>query len=58
MNTRAVAVLDALADFAIDWAEMLPDTRSELSQASSRFAGAASCNLNGPHTNPEARGAI
>jgi hypothetical protein len=60
MNTRteyvlsepqAVAILAALK--LLDSgkvAQMLPDTRSELSQAYHRLTGALSRNLNGPHT--------
>ena len=63
MNTRteyvlsepqAVAILAALK--LLDSgkvAQMLPDTRGELSQAYHRLNGALSRNLYGPHTNAE-----
>jgi hypothetical protein len=54
---QAVAILAALK--LLDSgkvAQMLPDTRSELSQAYHRLSGAVALNLNGSHANLEAIG--
>jgi hypothetical protein len=66
MNTRseyvlsepqAAAILAALKLLDSDKvAQMLPETKGELSLAYHRLTGALSRNLNGSHTNENARG--
>ena len=56
---QAVAILAALK--LLDKskvAEMLPETKGELSLAYHRLTGAVARNLNGPHTNAGIRGNI
>jgi hypothetical protein len=56
---QAVAILAALK--LLDpgkVAQMLPETKGELSLAYHRLTGALARNLNGPHTNEGARGLI
>ena len=56
---QAVAILAALKLLdSTKVADMLPETRGELSTAYHRLSGALSRNLNGPHSNTGARGII